>query len=112
MSPAPVIECDIILEGSNEMLVTLSLPVVPLGGIGLAFAAAHASTEVGYWMSLPARGHGYATEAASALYDFAFSQLGVHRIEGRYFTRNPASGRVMQTLGMRHEGVMREAVQR
>lgn len=38
--------------------------------------------------------------------------LGIHRIEGRHFTRNAASGRVMQKLGMRPEGVIREAVRR
>lgn len=32
MSPAQPIECDIVEEGSNEMLVTLSLPVVPRVG--------------------------------------------------------------------------------
>lgn len=32
MSPAQPIECDIVLEGSNELLVTLALPLVPRVG--------------------------------------------------------------------------------
>ncbi|MGI8509052.1 MAG: GNAT family N-acetyltransferase [Gemmatimonadaceae bacterium] len=83
-----------------------------VGAIGLALVPAHASAEVGYWIGVPAWGRGYATEAAAALFDHAFGALGVHRIEGRHFTRNAASGRVMQKLGMRLEGVMREAVRR
>ena len=83
-----------------------------VGAIGLSLAAPHARAEVGYWIGVPAWGLGYATEAAVALFDWAFGELAVHRIEGRHFTRNPASGRVMQKLGMRHEGVMRDAVRR
>lgn len=83
-----------------------------VGAIGLSLAAAHARAEVGYWIGVPAWGHGYATEAASAVFDWAFSELAMHRIEGRHFARNAASGRVMQKLGMRPEGVMRDAVRR
>lgn len=83
-----------------------------VGAVGVALAPAHARAEVGYWIAAPAWGRGYATEAAAALCDFAFGALGVHRIEGRHFVRNPASGRVMQKLGMRPEGVLREAVRR
>lgn len=83
-----------------------------VGAVGLALAPAHASAEVGYWIGLPAWGRGYATEAAAALFGYAFGGLGVHRVEGRHFTRNAASGRVMQKLGMRPEGLMREAVRR
>lgn len=83
-----------------------------VGAVGLALVPAHASAEVGYWIGVPAWGRGYATEAAAALFDYAFGGLGVHRVEGRHFTRNAASGRVMQKLGMRPEGVMREAVRR
>ena len=36
--------------------------------------------------------------------------LGLHRIEARHFLRNPASGRVMQKLGMQQEGVERDWV--
>lgn len=34
--------------------------------------------------------------------------LGLLRIHASHLTRNPASGRVMQKLGMRHEGSRRE----
>jgi ribosomal-protein-alanine N-acetyltransferase len=33
-------------------------------------------------------------------------------VQARHLTRNPASGRVMQKIGMRHEGVNRQAVKK
>ena len=61
---------------------------------------------------MPAWGRGYATEAAAALCDYAFGALEVHRIAAQHLLRNPASGRVMQKLGMRREGVLRGAVRK
>lgn len=83
-----------------------------VGAVGLALAPAHASGELGYWIAAPMWGRGYATESAAALCTFAFTTLDLHRVEARHFVRNPASGRVMQKLGMRHEGVLRDAVRR
>ena len=83
-----------------------------VGAVGLARTPSHAHASLGYWIAAPAWGRGYATEAAAALCAYAFAALGVHRIEARHFVRNPASGHVMQKLGMRPEGVLRDAVWR
>ncbi|MGZ8493068.1 MAG: GNAT family N-acetyltransferase [Gemmatirosa sp.] len=87
-------------------------PHEALGAVGLQISMAHAHAEIGYWIGVDAWGRGYATEAARALIAYAFGALGLHRVQGRHFTRNPASGRVMQKLGMRHEGVHRDAYRR
>ena len=79
------------------------------GAIGLAIEPAHARAELGYWVGVPYWGRGIATEAARALVGFGFTRLALHRVQARHLTRNPASGRVMQKLGMRLEGVHREA---
>jgi hypothetical protein len=39
---------------------------------------------------------------------FGFMDMGLHRICAMHFLRNPASGRVMERLGMTREGVLRE----
>ncbi|HEX5075620.1 MAG TPA: GNAT family N-acetyltransferase [Gemmatimonadaceae bacterium] len=83
-----------------------------VGAVGLTITPAHAHAEMGYWVGVPYWNRGYATEAAAALVDFGFKQLGLHRIHAHYLTRNPASGRVMQKLGMRSEGVSRHAVRK
>lgn len=74
------------------------------GAIGLMFTPHHDRGEIGYWIAVPYWGKGVATEAARAVVDYGFRERGLQRIEAVHFTRNPASGRVMQKLGMKYEG--------
>ena len=67
---------------------------------------------MGYWIGLPYWNNGYCTEAARAVVDFAFTDLGLHRIFAHHLVRNPASGRVMQKIGMRFEGIHRDAIKK
>ncbi len=83
-----------------------------VGCIGLAITQEHRSAELGYWVGVPWWNRGYCTEAGRALLGLAFGELELHRVEARHFTRNEASGRVMQKLGMRFEGTQREALRR
>ncbi len=92
-----------ITEGAGGALV---------GAVGLDIDRQHSTGEMGYWIAPSCWNRGYATEAAAALLAFAFSVLDVNRVQARHFTRNPSSGRVMQKLGMRLEGVHRQAVRK
>jgi RimJ/RimL family protein N-acetyltransferase len=78
-----------------------------VGSIGLTIESDDARAELGYWLGKPYWGRGYATEAAEALLRYAFEELGLNRVFAMYFSRNPASGRVMQKLGMTYEGRLR-----
>jgi len=78
-----------------------------VGAIGLALAMDDRRAELGYWIGVPWWNQGYATEAGRALLDYGFGTLGLHRIMAHHMLRNPASGRVMQKLGMQHEGILR-----
>ncbi|MES2523006.1 MAG: GNAT family N-acetyltransferase [Gemmatimonadota bacterium] len=82
-----------------------------VGGIGLVIDDASRSAELGYWIGVPHWNKGHASEAGRAVLAFGF-RLGLHRIEARHLTRNPASGRVMQKLGMTFEGILREATRK
>jgi RimJ/RimL family protein N-acetyltransferase len=64
---------------------------------------AHRQAEVGFVFHPDHHGRGYATEATAALLRLGFEELGLHRIYGRIDTRNTASGRVLERLGMRRE---------
>ncbi|MBN2554345.1 MAG: GNAT family N-acetyltransferase [Anaerolineales bacterium] len=81
-----------------------------LGAIGLVLKPEHSAGELGYWIGVPFWGNGYCTEAAQAVLDYGFHSLALHRIMARHFTKNPASGRVMQKIGMRYEGCLRQSV--
>jgi RimJ/RimL family protein N-acetyltransferase len=63
----------------------------------------HYTSEIGlyYALSMVYWGQGYATEAAAALIDYAFSQLNLKRILATTTSENLHSMRVMQRLGMR-----------
>ncbi len=80
-----------------------------IGGIGMNINMAHKNAEVGYWIAKPCWHRGYCTEAASATVRYGFEMLGLNRICAKHMTRNPRSGRVMQKIGMKHEGHMRQA---
>jgi [ribosomal protein S5]-alanine N-acetyltransferase len=60
-----------------------------------------------YWMGVPYWGRGYATEAARELVRHVFEDLGLGRIYADHVARNPASGRVLQKVGMSYEGCRR-----
>lgn len=40
--------------------------------------------------------------------DYGVKTIGLHRIQARHMTRNPASGRVMQKIGMQYEGCLHD----
>ena len=81
-----------------------------IGAIGLILEPAARRADLGYWIGTPYWGRGYCTEAAGAVLTYAFSRLCLNRVTAFHFTRNPASGRVMQKLGMLHEGRLRQHV--
>ena len=64
--------------------------------------------ELGYWIGKPYWGRGYCTEAAREMVRYGFEILGLHRIHSNHFGSSPASGRVMQKIGMIREGTRRE----
>lgn len=78
-----------------------------VGCVGLTIERDHRRAEIGYWMARNVWGRGYGTEGAAAVMRYAFEQLGLHRIYAHHLTRNPASGKIMRKLGMRHEGTLR-----
>lgn len=54
------------------------------------------------------QGKGYAAEAARAAIEYLIREVGFHRIEAKCCTKNTASERVMQKLGINKEGILRE----
>ncbi len=90
-----------------SLAITLRDGGALVGAIGLGLSAAHRRGEMGYWIGVPYWGRGYCTEAAGAMLRYGFDTLHLHRIHAAHLTRNPASGRVMAKIGMRHEGRLR-----
>lgn len=66
------------------------------------------SASLGYCLGEAAWGHGYATEAAGAVLTWAFDALDLNRVQAEADTRNAASARVLEKLGFKLEGTLRE----
>eukprot|EP00461_Guttulinopsis_vulgaris_P001584 UN01584 len=81
-----------------------------LGGVSFGITPKHQQAEVAWSIAEKHWGKGYCTEAAQALIDYGFTHKSLIKIFGRHFTNNPASGRVMMKIGMKHEGVLRSHV--
>jgi len=75
-----------------------------IGFVGLAVPSWEAAftpcTEIGWRPARPARGHGYATEAANAALATAFGQLGPDELVSFTTTGNVRSQQVMQRIGL------------
>jgi len=68
----------------------------------------HRRAEVGYALGRFHWGHGYMKEALAHLLEFAFGSMGLNRIAAYIDPPNVASIRVVQKLGFRQEGCLRE----
>jgi RimJ/RimL family protein N-acetyltransferase len=101
-------------ERNEEVVyaITLSDSGQLVGAIGLVVTGQHDRAELGYWVGKPFWGNGYATEAGRAIIRFGFESMNLNRIYASHFIRNPASGRVMEKIGMRFEGSFRQHVKR
>jgi len=64
--------------------------------------------EIGYILRRDHWGQGLATEALAALFAHAFGTLGLHRLEADIDPRNAASIRLIERLGFKLEGRLRE----
>lgn len=64
--------------------------------------------EIGYTLHPDYWGRGYVPEAARALINLAFKELGLHKIELTCFSYNVQSQRVAEKLGFTHEACIRD----
>jgi len=78
-------------------------PPIPVGMCGFA-RRNEPSPEVGYWLGEPYWGKGIATEAARALIDYAFGDLGMEALIASARVVNPASRRVIEKCGFQWTG--------
>jgi ribosomal-protein-serine acetyltransferase len=82
-----------------------------VGGCGLHQRIGPGGQEIGYWVRTAYTRRGYATAAARALTDLAFTMPGVDRVEIHHDVANLASGRVPAKLGFTCVGDVARAVE-
>lgn len=76
---------------------------------GLSYGSL-ASGAIGYWISQTVAGKGITPLAVALVIDWAFTNLGIHRVEVCIRPENDASLRIVRKLGMRYEGLRRRYI--
>jgi len=74
-----------------------------------ALDADFSTAEWGFVIGSPFWGTGVFEEGARLVIDFAFTSLGVHRLEARCAVRNGRGNGALRKIGAVHEGVLRKA---
>jgi RimJ/RimL family protein N-acetyltransferase len=77
---------------------------IELDGVDLRRSQA----ELGYWVRTDRQGLGYATEAAFFALRYGFETLRLHKVRADVAVGNGASARVLEKLGFKREGLLRE----
>jgi RimJ/RimL family protein N-acetyltransferase len=76
-----------------------------IGDVGGGIKAGGGVVDIGYVFRPEFRGQGYASEAVGALVDHLIETHSIHRIEAVLSPLNPASMRVLESVGMRFESI-------
>jgi ribosomal-protein-alanine N-acetyltransferase len=65
------------------------------------------SGYLGYWIDRDAAGRGMASLAVALVCDYAFSEVGLHRVQADIRPENGPSRRLVERLGFSREGLLR-----
>lgn len=81
----------------------------PVGWLTLSVVSwRHGLAEIGYSLTADAQGHGIMRQALPQVLEILFSRTSLYRIEARCDLRNEASIRLLEAVGFRREGVLRD----
>ena len=90
----------IYLKENNRMVGGITLSNVRRG--------VSQTASLGYWVGQPVARQGYMTEALQVAIDFAFGELGLHRLEAACLPANAASRRLLEKSGFSEIGYARQ----
>jgi len=94
----------------HQLAIVLQATGQVIGNVGIRMRSTGAhQADIGYELDSQQWGRGYASEAARAIVRFGFAELQLHRITAHCLAENIGSARVLETLGMKQEGRMRDS---
>lgn len=96
-------------ENKNKYNWVMEYEGTPIGNISVVkLNEKNEWAELGYCMGYAYWNRGFMSEAAKAIIDYLFTEIGVNRVCISHDVMNPASGRVAQKCGLTFEGTKRE----
>lgn len=93
-----------------ELAVTLRGSGQLIGGCDFTQKADRADASIGYYLNSQFWGMGLGTEISRALLEFGFGELSAHRITAIADPENQGSWRILEKLGLRREGYLRQHI--
>lgn len=87
------------LFGHGALMIDVRLTGETVGQVGINAGPLYPETELGWLLYAGHEGHGYATEAATALRDWAFAALPLASLVSYIYPDNIASAKVAERLG-------------
>jgi [ribosomal protein S5]-alanine N-acetyltransferase len=96
----------ILQEGAFRGIVSL------IGMQGTHRALTYDRAELAYWLGTAHQRKGLATEAVGQVIQFAFCEIGLHKLHVSHFGPNLPSRKLICRLGFRHVGVQRKEFQK
>ena len=97
-----VIDWGIVYKENNKLIGTC--------GYFLWALEQHSRAEIGYVIGKKYWGKGIMTEAVKEAIKFGFEKMNLNRIQAMCLPDNIGSYRVMEKVGMKYEGVIREYI--
>jgi ribosomal-protein-alanine N-acetyltransferase len=92
----------VVLREGDTLIGTVSL--YTKAPDGTAVLGEEGTGLLGFWIGVPYRNEGYATEAVAEVVRYGFEGRGLRRVRANHFGSNEASGRVLRKVGMSHVG--------
>jgi ribosomal-protein-alanine N-acetyltransferase len=89
----------IVMKGKSDLIGTCGL---------YDWNKASRRAEIGYDLNPACWGQGIMTEALRAILAYGFQQMNLNRVQAIIDSENPRSIRLVERLGFRKEGVLRE----
>jgi len=98
-------------EGNNYNFGIFLKDNMQIGSIGIhEISRVNKKCEIGYYLGKRFRGKGHMTEAVKLILEFIFKKLKLHRIEVTIHPENIRSQKLIERVGGKYEGYMREGV--
>lgn len=92
----------VILKNEMQLIGTMTIRV----------DKTHNKGELAYWIGKNFWGKGFATEVSKKILEFGFYELNLNRIWAPVMSKNTASGKVMEKVGLRYEGTLKQDILR
>ena len=120
--PYPLSEARLFIAGLHDVApgtpgtwfqfaVSLQSSGTLIGDVALRTRQAdERQAELGFTFATVHQRQGFATEAVGAVVRYAFEKLAMHRIFSRTDVRNVGAQRLLERLGFRYEGELRESI--